>query len=424
MRKWVLPDLANPLLIVRDPLVILIYGLALMRGVFPWRPAVLAIFGLGMMSLVFGMVSDVPLEVVLYGLRINYLHVPLVFLMPLVLDRGDVYRFGKVMLWLSPAVAWIMMQQYFSSRYAFWNVGVGGEAGTQLDGAMGKVRPSGPFSFMTGPVAWFTLVTAFIFYGWTHAGRLGRVALWAAATATVVAVAVSISRGLLMAVGVVLLFGLATLARDVGKAWRLVLPLLVMVALVNVLADEGLTAAFASRWENSTVRHGGLMVSIVSRFLGDFQAAWDAVAHAPLLGEGIGLGSNVGARFASGQAVFLLAEAEWPKIVLELGPVLGGAFILFRCWLAAHVMMVGLGVMMRTGDALGWLLGGASFLAVLSGQWGPPTILGYAVFGAGMALAAANPAPEEREEIEEEESGEATGGGADDAAAGDGEGPA
>src|SRR5690606_32437760 len=87
----------------------------------------------------------------------------------------------------------------------------------------------------------------------------------------------------------------------------------------------------------------------------------------------------------------LLAEAEWPKIVLELGPLLGLGFILYRCWLAAHVMMTGWRVMREEGNSLSWLLGGASFLAVLSGQWGPPTILGFAVFGAGLALAAANP---------------------------------
>jgi hypothetical protein len=115
---------------------------------------------------------------------------------------------------------------------------------------------------------------------------------------------------------------------------------------------------------------------------------------------------------ATGSSVFLLAEAEWPKIVLELGPLLGLGFIAYRCWLAAHVMMSGWRSLRDEGDSLSWLLGGASFLALLSGQWGPPTILGFAVFGAGLALAAAKPTESEgvgEEAGEEAQADEMTG---------------
>lgn len=405
LRKWVLPGLSNPLLIVRDPLVIAIYGLALWRGVFPWRPATLVLLGLGLFSLIFGLTTETPTAVLLFGLRINYLHVPLIFVMALVLDRTDVRHFGRAMLWLTPVIAWMMLQQYQASRFSIWNVGAGGEIGAQLDGAMGKVRPSGPFTFVTGPVAWFSLVTAFLFYGWTHRGRFGRWALWLAAVATALAVAVSISRALLMSVGVVAAFGMVAVARDPSRAWRLFLPALALAVVVSLIEAEGLTDAMASRWESSTVRHGGMMESLVWRFLGDYQAAWDTVSHAPMLGAGVGLGSNAGARMATGSSVFLLAEAEWPKIVLELGPLLGLGFIAYRCWLAVHVMMSGWRSLRDEGDSLSWLLGCASFLALLSGQWGPPTILGFAVFGAGLALAAAKPA--ECEAIGEEAGEEA-----------------
>lgn len=406
LRKWVLPGLAEPLLIIRDPVAIGLYALAFGAGLFPWRPAVLMLGGMAMVSMGFAAVAGAPLEVALYGLRINYLHVPLVFLMPMVLTRRDVLVYGKVVLWTSVPVAWMMLMQYNSSAFGFWNRGVGGSEAGQLDGALGRLRPSGPFSFVTGPVAWFSLATAFLFYGWTNPGRFSKWALMAATAATVLAVPISISRSLLMSVAVVLAFGVVTLARDVSKAWRVVVPVLLVAGLFSLISGEGLTDAFESRWESSTVRHGGIQVSIVDRFFADYTVAWQEMSHAPLFGNGIGLGSNVGARFTTGGVTFLLAEAEWPKIILELGPILGTVFILFRCWLSAHVMLVGLRTMVSEGDSLSWMIGGASFLLLLSGQWGPPTILGFAVFGGGLALAAANADEEDEWEEEEDEEGE------------------
>ncbi len=390
LRKWVLPGFAEPLLLVRDPVVIVIYLLALSRGVFPWRLAVLFLGIMAMVSVVFATIGEGHLLVTIFGLRINYLHPPLLFLMPMVLTRRDVIQFGKAVLWLSVPIAWLMLLQYNSPSLGQLNVGSGGSLGGQLDGALGKLRPSGPFSFITGPVSWFALATAFLFYGWTHRAGFSRWSLWLASAATALAIPISISRSLLMSVVVVVLFGVASLARDVSKAWRILLPMLFLAGFFSLIEEQGLTAAFESRWENSTVRHGGIQVSIVDRFFGDYTAAWHEISHAPLLGAGVGLGSNVGSRLATGEVRFVLAESEWPRIVLELGPILGACFIFFRCWMAGHVILVSLRKLFLEGDSLAWLLAGASFLSLLSGQWGQPTILGFAIFGGGLALAAVN----------------------------------
>jgi hypothetical protein len=57
LRKWVLPGLANPLLIVRDPVVILIYILALSKGVFPEDSLVTWIIGLGLLTFLVSLVT-------------------------------------------------------------------------------------------------------------------------------------------------------------------------------------------------------------------------------------------------------------------------------------------------------------------------------------------------------------------------------
>lgn len=390
LRKWVLPGLAEPLLIIRDPVAVLIYVLAFGRGVFPWRIGVLMLPVMAMLAVVFATVAGGNVLVTLYGLRTDFLHPALIFVLPAVLDRRDVVQFGRVVLWLSLPIAILMLMQYNGGAQQALNVGAGGNAGGQLDGALGKLRPSGPFSFVTGPVSWFSLAAAFVFHGFTNRDQFPRLALWVAAASALLAIPISISRSLLMSVVVVLAFGLVSLARDISKAWRIVLPVLLMAGFFSLISEQGLTDAFESRWDSSTVRGGGIQISIVNRFLGEYTAAWDEISRAELFGQGIGLGSNVGARLATGKVMFVLAESEWPKIVLELGPLLGIIFILYRCWLAGHVMVQALRCLLRDGDSLAWLLAGASFLSILSGQWGQATILGFAVFGGGLALAATN----------------------------------
>ena len=74
LRKWVLPGLAEPLLLVRDPIVVMIYLLAFSRGLFPWRLAVMALAVMSMLSVVFATIAGGNVLVTFYGLRTNYLH--------------------------------------------------------------------------------------------------------------------------------------------------------------------------------------------------------------------------------------------------------------------------------------------------------------------------------------------------------------
>ncbi|MEY4489857.1 MAG: hypothetical protein RIQ79_2365 [Verrucomicrobiota bacterium] len=408
LRKWILPGLAEPLLIVRDPVVLMIYALAFASGHFPFRPAILALVAFAVISLGFALVTGTPPVVALYGLRINYLHVPLIFVMAQTLTHADVLRIGRVALWLTLGITALMLLQYQASPNSALNKGIGGGESGQLGGALGKIRPPGPFSFITGPMAWFPLATAFVMYGWTNRGAFSRRLLIAATAAIVIAVPISISRSLLFAVLIVVVFGLLTVARDVRRFGAVLFPLVLVLGLFQFAANQELTAAFSSRWENSTVAGGGIGSTIVRRFFSDFLTAFNILSEAPALGHGIGLGSNVGARYTSGEVAFLLAEGEWPKILLELGPMLGLCFILYRCWLALHVIWNAWRGLIHTGDSLGWILSGACILLVLNGQWAPPTILGFAVFGAGLALAAA-PGREDTEDEDTDQANESDG---------------
>lgn len=126
-------------------------------------------------------------------------------------------------------------------------------------------------------------------------------------------------------------------------------------------------------------------------------------ARAPFFGHGIGVGSNVGARILSGQVGFLLAEDEWGKSFLELGPLLGGSFIIYRIALAIFLFLVGFRALFTHRDPLPLGLWAACAPTILLHQWAPPTLLGFAVFGGGLILASVNYVDEEEEEDEDDD---------------------
>ena len=106
----------------------------------------------------------------------------------------------------------------------------------------------------------------------------------------------------------------------------------------------------------------------------------------PLLGYGLGLGTNVGARLLTGETDFVLAEEEWERVICESGAFLGGAYLLVRV-----LMTLQLGTMAaraaRVGHLLPLLLFGACAWPLAAGQFGQSTALGFACFAGGLCFA-------------------------------------
>jgi hypothetical protein len=90
--------------------------------------------------------------------------------------------------------------------------------------------------------------------------------------------------------------------------------------------------------------------------------------------------------------VFLLTEDEWSRVFLESGPLLGVAYIAWRCAMALRIGWLCLRSVLL-GNLLPLLLFSSCFLPLISGQLGQPTILGFVVFVSGLALAARNQQP-------------------------------
>src|SRR5438128_7978286 len=130
LRKWIVPQYSNPLLIIRDHVVIAIYMLALRARVFPRNAFVVSLGIITVLSMMVSMFSPyVPLkplvEVTLYGFRSNFLHLPLIFVMGTVMNEEDVKKIGWWILVGMIPMSLIMVAQFKASPDSFINRTVG-----------------------------------------------------------------------------------------------------------------------------------------------------------------------------------------------------------------------------------------------------------------------------------------------------------
>jgi len=394
LRKWVFPGWSNWFLVARDPVVILIYLVAMAKGLMVLNRW-LACAGLVVVaSFLISVAASHPLIVALYGLRTNLLHLPLIFLLPRLLTVSDVWRIGRVFVLLAAPMALLAALQFLAPRFAWVNVGAGGDTGGQIFAASGKIRPSGTFSFVTGMVSFLSLAAAFLLADMLEQRRFGALARWVAVPSLVLSLGIAGSRSALAGVAIVFACFLVAALLSGGKTLNVLGPVcLIFIAYLGLtflpIFREGLQVQ-----EERIAVGGGVEQGVVFRYLGDLGESLAAASYAPPLGKGLGMGTNVAAGFLTGKRQFLLAEGEWARVVLESGPLLGYAYILLRVVLGC-VLGIEAWKAARDRRPAAMVLLGACLLDVIAGQFGQPTTLGFAVFGAGLTLAMSRAPAEE-----------------------------
>ncbi len=399
LRKWVAPQLSDPLLIIRDPVVLAIYYLALRARVFPRNGYVASLAIIAVLSFIVGLlvlmpyVRPLPLLLVnLFGVRSNFLHLPLIFVIAKVFDADDVKRIGWWTLVVMIPMALLMVAQFTASPDSFINRAAGLGEGQQITAGGGKIRPPGTFSFVTGTVYYVSAATAFLLYGALSTTAYRNWLLASGGFAIALAVVVSGSRSLVGSVVLVVLsLGAILLLRPsaVNKFGRNLF-LAVLVALIMTrlpIFSEGVDILSERFTAASEAADSSIAGGLISRTLSGFTEGFARLDAVPWGGYGLGIGTNGGARFLVGRAAFLLAEGEWARVLLESGPILGIAFLLWRTVLTGRIGYLSLNAL-RKGEILPILLFSAGFLALLNGQLGQPTSLGFAVVLNGLCLAA------------------------------------
>jgi hypothetical protein len=394
LRKWALPSLSAPLLVVRDPLVLLIYVQALRCRRFPvGGPIVVYFLLLTSFTLLalFQMIAGIgggPL-VAAYGLRTNFLHLPLIFVIAQVFSQADVIKAGRWVLMLSIPMAALMIWQFMSPPDNWINNATTADA-QQISFALGKIRPAGTFSFATGAAHFFVLTTAFLIYGLAEP-RAGysRWLLAASLFSVMIVQPVSGSRLLVLGCGLTLVAAIIFAVLGKGGAPRI---LMVAVLICAALAALSLTSffreamtVFMTRWDDAS--GGGPDDSLTGRILGGFLDPFALMSQVGWLGRGIGLGTNAASAMMTGSAQFLLAEGEWSRVIMESGPLLGFSFLAYRTWLAGD-MAVRATAAAAQQNLLAWLLAWDACRSLINEQLSQPTNLGFMVLVSGLCLAA------------------------------------
>ncbi len=372
LRKWIVPQFSNPLLLVRDPVVLAIYFLAWRAHIFPRNGFILWLAIIGILSWIvsiFVLDPYVPMSRILfvtaYGFRSNFLHLPLIFIFASVFDVDDVKKIGWwILLGIIP-MSLLMALQFHSAPDSFINRTVGLGEGEQITAGGGKIRPPGTFSFISGPIYYVTSAASFVLYG---ALRRSTYPSW-------------------------LLFGAGCSRPDAVNRFGKSLILLVIGMLIVSrlpIVHEGLTILSSRFTESAEASETTITSGLIQRTLSGFTEGLGQLGHAPIFGFGLGVGTSGGAAFLMGQSTFLLSENEWTRIIFESGPILGLAFLMWRTLLAVYLGVVSLRALTR-GEILPLLLFSATFLIILSGQLGQPTSLGFAVVFNGLCLASTRP---------------------------------
>ncbi len=392
LRKWVLPGLATPLLIVRDPVAIWLLFYALNHQLMPinrYLYAAVAVTVIGTISAV--LVGHGSLVVALYGARIMLLHFPLLFLIGKTFSREDVIKMGNVILVIAIPMTILIALQFFSPQSAWVNRGIGGEEVAGFQGALGYFRPPATFSFISGTAQFYNLLACFVIYFWFNIKESKRPLLIAATLCLIASIPLSISRTLTFGIAMSVVFALIAVCLN-RKLVKHVLRAAVGISIgLAVLSQTSLfgkaTDAISARFDNASASEGGSQ-GVFNRIYNDTFGAIVSFENIAFFGLGQGMGTNAGAKLLTGKSdSFLVAEGEWGRLVGEMGILLGVILIYMRVAIIVKLAVYSFRKI-RTGDILPWVLVSYAFLQVVLGQWAQPTSLGFAILGCALIVSA------------------------------------
>lgn len=399
LRKWFLPSLATPLLVVRDPIVIWLVVVGLRKGWlnFLYVKMMMIVCTLSfVLSLLFGHHN---LLVALFGWRIYFFHFPMIFIIGQMLTRDDILRICRFFLYVSIPMTVLIVIQFYSPSTAWVNLGIGGEGTAGFSGTGQFMRPSGVFSFTSGYVAFQGLVGCILFYylvanrALEEKYRINNCLLTIILIFNMIAIPTSISRTLFFQTVVFVTFLILTGLFKQNMRFKIVRFLCIGAAAIALLTITGMMetsiSAFTTRFEEANKAEGGLEGTLGERYLGGLLGALLNI-DIPVSGYGLGLGTNVGAKLMGGNmySFGFNGEVEWQRIVGESGFILGLLIIIIRLLFSLSLLKKSYQRLTQQSDILPWMLSAGMILSLPQGQWAIPTNLGFCVLLSGLTLAA------------------------------------
>ena len=330
LRKWILPQLATPLLIVRDPIAIWLLVQCLQYNI--WKPNgfVITAWLVTILSFAFTfIVGHGNLFVAIYGMRIMLLHFPLIFIIGRILTYEDLEKMGKVLLWITIGMTILVALQFYTPQSSFVNRGIAGEEGSGFSGAAGFYRVPGTFSFTNGLSLFYGLAGCFVVYFLVRKKSIvivPKYLLIASVVALIAAIPLSISRSVFFQLLLTIIFVVFITGKNPKILFRILGGAIVIITLLVVLQNfeffQTATMAFTERFTKANEIEGGTEGVLVDRFLGGLIEPLKKTSS--IFGKGLGLGTNAGARLLTGErGLFMISEDEWGRILGERGFILG-----------------------------------------------------------------------------------------------------
>jgi hypothetical protein len=400
LRKWVLPQYAAPLLLVRDPVGLLIILEAYRTNKWPQRwsliTGVLAAGFVGLCVLQ-AAVGDNPWIAAVYGLRSYLLPFPVAFIMGENLDAEDLRKFAVCAMWLMLPETALAIAQYVAPSGSVLNAGAYA-GGTQIGYVGGHVRASGTFSFVVGLALFCPMVAAFVLYGLARERFAKTWLLWAAAFAVIVSVPVVGSRTLLFELAAIVACAGVSAALGVSqflKSLKILVPVFVVFVLASflpVFSESSKNLGERVRDANQVEGRGSTGRTIAHRTVVPVTTRIaDTDFTKNPIGIGMGRGSAAISKLLLNRTEFTAGENEIDRAIIELGPFPGLAFTLFRFGLAFTILGRAF-LRARAGQPLALLFAPLMFSGVFLGVLEQPTDQGFMVIALAFSLAALKPA--------------------------------
>jgi hypothetical protein len=412
LRKWLLTSWGQPLFFIRDPCVLAIYWIAWRHGFYPranaLATAAIALGFLGLLLIVLqagGVAAGIDKWPLLaaYGWRNYFLYIPFPFVIGATLRRADLERIAKITFLLAIPIAVLVALQFRAPLDAPINVGFAASSAQQFHGLaldMNHTRPMGTFTSDVGQKEFVVTGLALLMALWVSPASRRYLKLWQmliVSCALLTCLALSGSRGAMLASALVVIAAVASAAVVRGQARRtLVVPTVLAVlavALYPLLFPEGYST-FLNRWTEAQASETQVFAwGFFGRVFYAFYDFFHFLGSTPALGYGVGLAGNASLILGVSIPGFSgWAESDWSRHIVDLGPFIGLIFIGYRVALVLQVARTCIRGARASGDQLPVILFASCAFELLTGQiTGHGTVNGYAWLFTGLSLAAARP---------------------------------
>jgi len=416
LRKYAFPEANRLIFFVKDPFVVLLYCFAVKNRLYPLRSHLFSA-ALGFIAISAPLVlvqwmlspADFNLMIAIYGWRNYFLYIPLAFFVGKYVTLADIHVLARRTLLVAIAIAPLIYFQFMAPADAPINQGFGRDPDAvflsmlTVDG--GFTRPSGTFTSPVGEACFLGTCTAMLLGTWMlPASRrpLHGWKLWAATAAILSSLALSGSRGTMILCGLIWCTSViaALISGDRRFALqRLAMPILLLLVGFTVapLVFPVAVAAFKSRWQSAgdVESEGfGYNAGIVGRLIYQFGAFTSLIPTTPPVGYQLGIAGNAATMLSANdrvqpadQLVASSLETEWGRNIVELGPLLGLAYIAFRLCLIGRIVKSALAVSRRSRDPLPVLLCAFATMTLFQGLiTGNGAVVAYAWLFSGFCL--------------------------------------